>query len=374
MHMAPTPKDHYPPEIIVLLSPNAPNPASNVFCDRIIRVEHIPMTKCPNEKNDSETPCLVQASDENCCWTKLRLFGLEGYDTILYIDADCLVLKDVSHLLHIDNTTISPEETGKTVGLLAAAPEIFAPDKFNAGVMLLRPSESALNEMMCNLGVITTFEHDTCNPNQELANSASKPTDSTKIYTSCEGGETGFLNHFYSGWHNDIPSYSRLPFGYNAQPLMYKHPKYCDETIGDISIIHFSSTPKPWETTDDTSKTKEDQTTIKMSNCGMLESMWRAAYEKSLYYHTCELQKKKASRSKQRLHAKPTASPLRSSTPPAKTKPKNVHSQVHKRYNELRRAGMGVKEAMSIARADFGLDMMDDRNPARAVGQMFGLN
>ena len=35
---------------------------------------------------------------------------------------------------------------------------------------------------------------------------------------------------------------------------------------------------------------------------------------------------------------------------------------------------MGVKEAMSIARADFGLDMMDDRNPARAVGQMFGLN
>jgi len=372
MHMAPTPDDHYPPEIIVLLSSNVPNPASNVFCDRIIRVEHIiPTTKGPNEKNDTGTPWA-----ENCCWTKLRLFELKGYDTILYIDADCLVLKDVSHLLHIDSTTISPEETGKMAGLLAAAPDIFAPDKFNAGVMILRPSESAFNEMMYNLGVIPTFEHDTCNPNRELLISASKPSDSTKITTSYERGETGFLNYFYPGWHDDMPSYSRLPYGYNAQPLMYKQPKYCDETIGDISIIHFSSTPKPWEkNTDDTSKTKEDQTNIKMSNCGMLESLWRAAYEKSLHYHTRELQKRKASHSKQRLHSKPTASPLRSSTPPAKTKPKkNVHSQIHKRYNELRRAGMDVKEAMSTARAEFGLDVMNDRDPARAVGQMFGLN
>ena len=374
MHMAPTPEDHYPPEIIVLISSNVPNPASNVFCDRIIRVEHIPTTKGPNEKNDTGTPCL-QAWDDNCGWTKLRMFGLEGYDTILYIDADCLVLKDVSHLLHIDNTTISPEETRKTVGLLAAAPEIFAPEEFNAGVMLLRPSELAFNEMMCNLGVIPTFEHDTGNPHRELPISASKPSDSTKIYSSHEGRERGFLNYFYPGWHSDMPSYSRLPYGYNAQPLMYKQPKYCNETIGDISIIHFSSTPKPWEkNADDTSKTKEDQTNIKMSNCGMLESMWRAAYEKSLHYHTRELQKRKTSRSKQRLHSKPKASPLRSSIPPAKTKPKNVHSQIHKRYNELRRAGIDVKEAMSTARAEFGLDVMDDRDPARAVGQMFGLN
>ena len=85
MHMAPTPEDHYPPEIIVLLSSNVPNPASNVFCDRIIRVEeHIPTTKGPNEKNDTRTPWL-QAWDDNCGWTKLRLFGLEGAMTQYYI-------------------------------------------------------------------------------------------------------------------------------------------------------------------------------------------------------------------------------------------------------------------------------------------------
>jgi hypothetical protein len=141
---------------------------------------------------------------------------------------------------------------------------------------------------------------DTGNPNRELPISASKPSDSTKIYTSHEGRERGFLNYFYPG-----PSYSRLPHGYNAQPLMYKQPKYCNETIGDISNIQFSLTPKPWgKNADDTSKTKEDQTIIKMSNCGMLKSMWRAAYEKSLHYHTHKLQKRKTYHSKQRLHSK----------------------------------------------------------------------
>ena len=172
---------------------------------------------------------------------------------------------------------------------------------------------------------------DTGNPNGELPISASKPSDSTKIYTSHEGRERGFLNYFYPG-----PSYSRLPHGYNAQPLMYKQPKYCNETIGDISNIQFSLTPKPWgKNADDTSKTKEDQTIIKMSNCGMLKSMWRAAYETHTSY------KKERPLIPNRgciQNSKPEASPLRLSTPPAKTKPKNVHShsQIHKRYNELR--------------------------------------
>ena len=35
---------------------------------------------------------------------------------------------------------------------------------------------------------------------------------------------------------------------------------------------------------------------------------------------------------------------------------------------------MDVKEAMATARAEFGLDVMDDSDPTRAVDQMFGLN
>ena len=72
-----------------------------------------------------------------------------------------------------------------------------------------------------------------------------------------------------------------------------------------------------------------------MSNCGMLKSMWRAAYETHTSY------KKERPLIPNRgciQNSKPEASPLRLSTPPAKTKPKNVHShsQIHKRYNELR--------------------------------------
>ncbi|KAL3767652.1 hypothetical protein ACHAW5_006890 [Stephanodiscus triporus] len=381
-HMAPTPDDHYPPEIIVLLSSKVPSAASNIFCDRIIRVEHIPIAKGKNEKNDLN----IQAWDENRGWTKLRLFELEGYDTILYIDADCLVLKDVSHLLRIDDPITSSMETEKRVGLLAAAPDMFTPNKFNTGVMLLRPSASVFNEMMCSLGVFPTLKHDSCNPNRELPLSASETRDSTEIYTYYEGRDTGFLNSFYPGWSSDMPSYSRLPFGYNAQRLMNhrnydSQPKYWDDPIGEITIIHFRSTPKPWENDIDTpicgpndhALDRKAAYNVQMSNRSMLESMWRAAYERSQQYHK-DVVKRRVAHSKQKIQAKPRALPMPSAAPPAKTEPRSVHMLVHKRYNELRRTGMDIKEAMSTARGEYGLDKIDDRDPASAVGQMFGLS
>lgn len=90
---------------------------------RIITVDHIPISR---EDKKKKTDSHVQAWDHNCGWTKLRLFELTSYDTILYIDADCLVVKDVGHLLDIGVSNTNP-------GLLAAAPDIFPPDKFNAG-------------------------------------------------------------------------------------------------------------------------------------------------------------------------------------------------------------------------------------------------
>jgi lipopolysaccharide biosynthesis glycosyltransferase len=314
-------------------------------------VEHISIkAMSPDEKNDNSSPRNALTWDENCDWTKLRVFELEGYDTILYIDPDCLVLKDVGHLLHIIDPNILPKENEKRVGLLAAAPDVIHPDKFNAGVMLLRPSSSVFNEMMSQLVRVPTFKHDSCNPNRELPISASKPNDST------------FLNYFYPGWYSDMPSFSRLSFGYNAQPLMYKQPKYKDEEIDDISIIHFSSTPKPWEKNAVTSSCETNEE---------FESMWRTAYEKSQRYHADKLKKRRVGHIRQGQHAKPVS---QLPTPPDRSKPKNVNSLVHRRYNELRKTGIEIKEAMSIARAEYGLDKIVDINPARAVGQMFGLN
>ena len=48
---------------------------------------------------------------------------------------------------------------------------------------------------------------------------------------------------------------------------------------------------------------------------------------------------------------------------------------VHKRYTKLRKSGMTMKEAMAMARQEYGLDKLDDSSdPASSVGKMFGLN
>ena len=42
----------------------------------------------------------VTSWDINCGYTKLHIFNLHVYDCVLYIDADCLVVKGVIHLLY----------------------------------------------------------------------------------------------------------------------------------------------------------------------------------------------------------------------------------------------------------------------------------
>ena len=392
MHLTPSPEDRYPPEIIVLLSSNLSNNAPHcdflhpIFCDRIIRVEHIPKAEkivVSKTSRDNENSSHVHSWDHNCGWTKLRLFELESYDTILYIDADCLVIKDIGQLLHIDEAPISPYNfSTRRVGLLAAAPDIFPPDRFNAGVMVLRPSKTVFQQMI-----------------SRLPNSFSKISDSTELCTSYDGGDTGFLNAFYPGWYTEMPSYSRLSFGYNAQRFMHhctysKQPKYWDDAIEDLRIIHFSSSPKPWEMNIDKSSdgTKErtsylnrnETNNLLLANSGKLESMWHDAYKTSQQYYSKELQSQSLLKRRRAEHRKspPSASSVSSrctttysSKPPpsARLQEQNPHRLAQRRYKELRKSGVDVKEAMLASRREFGLDNADDKDASKAVGKMFGL-
>ena len=262
----------------------------------------------------------VQSWDEHCGWTKLRLFELDSYDTILYIDADCLVVKDVSHLLQVDKATNSESCSDGQIqkqlrtGLLAAAPDIFPPDKFNAGVMVLRPSKSLFQDMM------------SCLP---LTNSTNgEKSGQSTTCNSYDGGDTGFLNSYFPHWYRDMPSYSRLPFGYNAQRFMHhctydKQPKYWDEGIENIWIVHLSSSPKPWEPSTsqqpsesiEKRKTSEiylDGTDMKsiqsVKKCGILENMWLMAYQKSQLYYMEKRQKQLPSSTGGAKRSEPMAS------------------------------------------------------------------
>ncbi|CAN0455495.1 unnamed protein product, partial [Ascophyllum nodosum] len=142
-------------------------------------------------------------------YTKLRIWGLTQYKRVVYIDADALVMDTVDELFDrkVD---------------FAAAPDVFPPDRFNAGVMVVAPSEDVLQDMLSKASELTSYD----------------------------GGDTGFLNAYFSDWFSRPPS-ARLPFAYNALRTVYwtthdKNPGYW-EAIGPAKIIHFCSSPKPWE-------------------------------------------------------------------------------------------------------------------------------
>lgn len=342
--MPSTHEGQYSPEIIVLVPTDISKSDTmclDFFCNRIIRVEPIP----PNKDNNNNTTEATEKAVDGF-WTKLRLFQLESYDTILYISHNSLVLKDVSHLLHL-----LPNETNgkKKVGLLAAVTHKNCTlNKFNAGLMLLRPSSSIFNDMMCH------------NLNPE--------------HLQCEIED--FLNSFFPVWcsENNMTSHSCLPSRYYTESEEYSDHT---TTIGEVFIVRYSSSPKPWETS-------SKHRVIDTFKCGRTmdqtrENMWQKAYARSRQYHSVELQKRK------KADNQSSSNQLKSSLPPSsdqsmtsssQTKSTNTksHDLVHKRYTQLRKSGMSIKEAMAMARQEYGLDKEEDNDPTSSVGKMFGFN
>mmetsp|Transcript_100007 Transcript_100007/g.229557 ORF Transcript_100007/g.229557 Transcript_100007/m.229557 type:complete len:132 (+) Transcript_100007:380-775(+) len=66
---------------------------------------------------------------------------------------------------------------------------------------------------------------------------------------SHDGGDTGFLNSFFTEWYS-WSSGHRLPFRFNALRTMYwfthANPGYWD-AVKPLKVLHFCSGPKPWE-------------------------------------------------------------------------------------------------------------------------------
>jgi glycogenin glucosyltransferase len=141
-------------------------------------------------------------------FTKLRLWQLTRFSTVVYIDADCVVKENVDGLFDLGVD-------------FAAAPDIFPPDKFNAGVMVIKPNARLFDELLRAIPLLPSYD----------------------------GGDTGFLNAFFPHWYTGEAK-GRLSFGYNALRVMQwytkQRPQYW-ETIHPLKIIHYCSSPKPWE-------------------------------------------------------------------------------------------------------------------------------
>jgi alpha-N-acetylglucosamine transferase len=100
----------YPPETVVLVTPNVDTEKAKKvlypsLCTRLLSIEewYPPSNSIDSKLMKGIDKIITRSLDNhNPGWTKLRIFSLQQYDTILYIDSDCLVLKDVSNLLDLN--------------------------------------------------------------------------------------------------------------------------------------------------------------------------------------------------------------------------------------------------------------------------------
>ncbi|KAF4604961.1 glycogenin glucosyltransferase [Pleurotus pulmonarius] len=143
---------------------------------------------------------LLGRPDLNTVLTKLHVFRLIQYSKILFLDADVLPIRPLSHLFTL------PHE-------FAAVPDVGWPDIFNSGVLLLTPGEAKFTEL------------------NELL----------KTKGSWDGGDQGLLNE----WRGD--DWHRLSFTYNTTPTAaYTYAPAYERYGSKISAIHFIGSNKPW--------------------------------------------------------------------------------------------------------------------------------
>lgn len=163
-------------------------------------------------------PPLTGRPDLTTVLTKLHIFRLTQFQKIIFLDADVLPIRPLSHLFNV------PHE-------FSAAPDVGWPDIFNSGVLVVSPGNDKFNELY------------------ELL----------KTKPSWDGGDQGLLNE----WRGE--NWNRLSFTYNTTPTAaYTYvsvilllfpiqsnparryaPAY--ERYGSkISALHFIGPNKPW--------------------------------------------------------------------------------------------------------------------------------
>jgi glycogenin len=132
---------------------------------------------------------------------------------VFYIDADAIVVSKLPLYEQIFDRDVE----------FAAAPDVFPPDHFNAGVLFLKPNLLKFSELLTMSRKLDTYD----------------------------GGDTGLLNNCYPDWYR-MESDCRLDYGFNAQRILHwftikRTDGYWREVEErGLKIIHYSSSPKPW--------------------------------------------------------------------------------------------------------------------------------
>lgn len=151
---------------------------------------------------DDQKLSLLGRPDLDTVLTKLQVLRLVQYTKIIFLDADVLPVRPLSHLFKIDHE-------------FAAVPDVGWPDIFNSGVLVLSPGEDKFNQVY----------------------------DLLNTQGSWDGGDQGILNE----WRGD--DWHKLSFTYNTTPTAaYTYAPAYERFGSQISAIHFIGPNKPWHT------------------------------------------------------------------------------------------------------------------------------
>ncbi|WP_319409711.1 glycosyltransferase [uncultured Desulfosarcina sp.] len=137
-------------------------------------------------------------NDFTYTYTKFHIFSYDDYEKIIYLDSDLIVVKSIDHLFF--------EETDD---FAACACTPYWEDRFNSGVMVIRPDRAIYEDMMAQKDTLFTYD----------------------------GGDQGFLNSYFKNW-------KKLDIKYNAGKRIYSETPEHWEKI-DHHVIHFVG-GKPW--------------------------------------------------------------------------------------------------------------------------------
>jgi lipopolysaccharide biosynthesis glycosyltransferase len=274
----------------------------------------------PNEDKVKSRPWF------NTTFSKLHVFGMEEFDVVVFLDADLLVTRNIDELFdvgatlgeemhnhHMDITTADPQTkhgqassdrnaknphtttntppaqndkssspTGQMLSVLpfAAAPEVFPPDTFNSGVLVVRPSLAVYRALVDATATVASYDgSDQVNVSFSFTRThihtymhthrASKATFAVHTHTHThihthrslnsifihththiQTYTQGFLNNVFRGWWNSS-NVHRLPFAYNVPQTFasyYRHGWDRLRTSDGVIVLHFAGddSMKPW--------------------------------------------------------------------------------------------------------------------------------
>ncbi|KAG8903496.1 glycogenin glucosyltransferase [Tulasnella sp. 403] len=143
---------------------------------------------------------LLGRPDLSLVLTKLHVFRLTQFDKIIFLDADVLPIRPLSHLFAL-------------TAPFSAVPDVGWPDIFNSGFMVLQPGQDKFDDIMRLV----------------------------RTKGSWDGGDQGILNE----WRGD--DWNRLSFTYNTTPTAaYTYAPAFERFGSEIKAIHFIGTNKPW--------------------------------------------------------------------------------------------------------------------------------